>query len=155
MSHRSQRKISVHVNACTTSCGRPLQKHSLCVLFSHSPVRGRRMHHTVHVLSLFPSSHFMFTSGTSSPDSPVLYEEFLIDHNVQSSTVRASVADVFFLKTVPRATKTRASRLYSVPRGAAGCDHQHARPRGAPCSTSKRNRGRVVVKKTFQDCLCK
>lgn len=119
--------------------------------FSYSPVHGRRMHHTVRVLSLFPPSHSMFTSGTSSLDSPVLYEEFLIDHNVHGTGLCCGC----FLKTMPRATKTRASSLYSVPRGAAGCDHQHAHPRGALCSTSKQNRGRVIVKKTFHDCLCK
>lgn len=58
-------------------------------------IHRRWMHHAVRVLTLFPPSYFMFTSGTPSPDL-WLYQEFLIDHNVRSSRVLISRTDGFF-----------------------------------------------------------
>lgn len=154
VSHRSEREISVHVNTCTTSCGRLLQKHSLCVLFPHSPVHGET--DASHSARPFPLSiltlHVYFRDLLARFSSTV----WRIFNRSQCTVEHGTLLGCgCFLKTMPRATKTGASRLYSVLRGAAGCDHRHAHPRGAPCSTSKRNQGRVIVKKTLHNCLWK
>lgn len=126
-SHKSRSIAKRHSKKKTLVCNH--SKLRLPVTFSSHTVSiyGGWMHHALCVLSLFPPSHFMFTSGTPSPDL-WLNQEFLIDRNVQPSALLTS------LSPCPGLLNRRLT-VCILRLGAAGCDHQHVH--AVACSNVK------------------